>query len=41
MFFVDWKRYPDHNEVVVDLDNFSVREYVSNIMKSKFVDLEI
>ena len=27
-YYIDWTRYDDHDEVVVDVDNFDLKSYL-------------
>lgn len=33
-------RYPDDDELLVDLENFDTKEYMKHLMKTKLQDLE-
>jgi hypothetical protein len=40
-FMIDVRKFPDDEEVLIDVDNFKFKEYIKYLLRNKFKDLEI
>jgi hypothetical protein len=38
--YFDMNRYPDHEELLIDIDKFDLKEYLKFLLRTKFDDLE-